>query len=73
MKTYLVLFFNSEGENPIEVMKKVNTLGFQTVVGAHDLVYQWDKETTEQDILEIGNKVKETLKGCNVFFKLETV
>lgn len=73
MKTYLVLFFNSEGADPIDVMKKANSLGFETVVGAHDLVYEWDNEPSEEDILVMGNKVRKTLKGCNVFFKLETV
>jgi len=73
MKTYLVLFFNTEGANPTEIMSKVNSLGFGTVVGAHDLVFEWDKEPTENDILEMGNKVREALKGTNTFFKLETV
>ena len=73
MKTYLVLFFNSEGADPTEVMDKANALGFETVVGAHDLVYEWEDEPSDSDILDLGTKVNKSLKGCNVFFKLETV
>ena len=73
MKTYLVLFFNSDGKRPAEVMDKAKELGFDVIVGAHDLVYEWDKEPTEDQILSLGDKVRDKLKGCNVFFKLETV
>ena len=73
MKTYLVLFFNSEGADPTDVMHKANSLGFETVVGAHDLVYEWEDEPSDKVILELGNKVKNVLNGTKVMFKLETV
>ena len=73
MKTYLVLFFNSNGWVPSKVMDKAKELGFEVVVGAHDLVYEWESEPSEEEILDLGDKVKETLEGSGVFFKLETV
>ena len=73
MKTYLVLFFSSDGASIRDVVAKPQGLGFKIVVGAHDLVYEWSNEPSEQDILDLGDKVKDALKGCNVMFKLETV
>jgi len=40
--------------------------------GYHDHVYDWKKNVDLTDILELANKVHETLKGLKVFYKIET-
>lgn len=73
MKTYLSIIFYSEGANPIEVVERLRSLGFEPVKGVHDHVYDWGKRKVDlEDILKIANSVHETLKGLKVFYKLET-
>jgi len=73
MKTYLNILFYSEGANPIEVVERLRSLGFEPVKGVHDHVYDWGRKKVElMDIFQIASSVHETLKGLKVFYKLET-
>ena len=72
MKTHLILYFNSEGADPNEIGKKVGAVGFKAMVGEHDFVYAWSKTPTTDDILGLGNNIRNALKGTNTLFKLET-
>ena len=72
MKTYLTIWFYSEGASPLEVVEKLRSLGFEPLRGYHDHVYDWKRKIDLMDILELANKVHETLKGLKVFYKLET-
>jgi len=72
MKTYLNVLFYSEGANPIEVVERLRSLGFEPVKGIHDHVYDWGRDVELEDILQIATSVHETLKGLKVFYKLET-
>lgn len=73
MKTYLLVFFNSEGGKPGEVTDALMGLGFKPTAGNYDYVYDWPKNASLDDILTIGDKVSLTLKGLNVSYRLETV
>ncbi len=73
MKTYLLLFFNSEGGKPSDVTDRLMGLGFKPTAGNYDYVYTWLKGADLDDILTIGDKVALTLKGLHVYFRLETV
>jgi len=73
MMTYLVVWFSSEGEKPSEITQRLLSMGFQPQEGQYDYVYKWPKEASVDDILKIGDQVKNTLKGMGVMFKLETV
>ena len=73
MKTYLVLWFSSEGSEPRVVLEKLLSMGFKPVRGYYDLAYDWRKETTVEEILVLSNAVHETLKGLKVLYKLETI
>ncbi|MCD6523365.1 MAG: hypothetical protein J7K68_06540 [Candidatus Diapherotrites archaeon] len=73
MKTHLVIWFNSEGETVSEVTERLMSMGFRPVKGNYDFVYDWGKHANVEDALALGEKVQETLKGCGVLFKLETV
>ena len=61
MKTYLTIWFYSEGASPLEVVDRLRSLGFKPLKGYHDHVYDWKKNVDLTDILELANKVHETL------------
>ena len=73
MKSYLVIWFNSEGGKPSEVNQRLMSLGFKPIQGTHDFVYEWGTHVDIEEILRFGDKVQMTLKGLNVMFKIETV
>lgn len=72
VKTYLNIIFSSEGANPVEVVERLRSLGFRPLRGVHDHVYDWGRDVSLDDILQIATSVHETLKGLNVLYKLET-
>lgn len=69
MKTYLTIWFNSEGANPVE---RLRSLGFKPLRGYHDHVYDWGRKVELEDIFQLARAVHETLKGLRVLYKLET-
>ncbi len=73
MKSYLLVWFNSEGGRPSEVTQRLLSLGFQPMRGTHDYVYDWGRKVSVEEALSLGDKVQMTLRGMNVMFKLETV
>ena len=73
MKTYLIVWFSSEGAMPSEVNRRLMSLGFKPMQGVHDYVYEWDSKTDVEDILRFGDRIQVTLKGLNVMFKIETI
>jgi hypothetical protein len=72
MKTYLTIWFNSEGSSPVEVAEKLRAMGFKPIQGRYDHVYNWGRTIDLEEILQIGTAVHETLKGMKVIYKLET-
>lgn len=73
MKTYLTIWFNSEGASPSEVVERLRAMGFKPMRGYYDHVYDWKKEVTIEDILQLSDALHETLRGLKVIYKLETV
>ncbi|MDW7730906.1 MAG: hypothetical protein SCH66_00595 [Methanolobus sp.] len=73
MKTYLLLWYSSEGAMPSEVNRSLMSLGFEPVQGAYDYVYGWSDNVELDEILRFGDKVQMTLRGTGVMFKTETV
>jgi len=73
MKTYLTVWFSSEGGEPSVVAQKLQSLGFKPVKGQYDHVYDWKKDATLDDVLQLLNHVHQTLKGLNVLYKIETI
>jgi hypothetical protein len=72
MKTYLVMYFGS-GMPASEVAKKLKGLGFNAHYGPYDFIYEWsDKQPSTDDILALGDKVSEALKGSGAVFNLDT-
>ena len=72
MKTYLVVWFSSEGKSVTEVTDRLMSMGFRPMHGNYDYVYDWDKSASMDEVFTIGEKVQETLRGCGVTFKLES-
>jgi DNA-binding ferritin-like protein len=73
MKTYLTVWFNSEGASPSEVAERLRAMGFKPIRGYYDHVYDWKKKVTLEDIFQLSDALHETLKGLKVLYKLETV
>ncbi len=73
MKTYLKIWFNSEGAGPVIVAEKLRSMGFKPTKGQYDHVYDWGRKVELEDILQIGTAVHESLKGLNVLYTLETI
>jgi len=71
-KTYLLIWFNSEGMMPSMINDRLLNIGFKPENGYYDYVYEWDEHVTTEDILKIGDKIKDMLQGSNVLFKLES-
>ena len=66
-KTYLKLYFSSEGPDPMEVIDKVKGIGFKAVVGNFDFVIEFD---TPEEYGGILAALHETLRGTNTRFTL---
>jgi len=73
MKTYLRLWFNSEGAKPSEINQRLISLGFKPMQGTHDYVMEWGKNVNVEEVLRIGDSIQIELQGLNVMFKIETV
>ncbi len=72
MKSYMKIWFNSEGALPSDVNSRLMSLGFEPIQGDYDYVYDWKREPKIEEILALADKVHLTLKGMKVLFKLKT-
>ena len=73
MKTYLIIWINSEGSKPADISDRLLSMGFQPVEGEYDYCYNWDSQADINDIIKFGDQVQNTLRGSGVLFKLETI
>ena len=73
LSTAYVMYFNTNNEKPSEVVKKVESVGFETTVGPVDFVYKWqEKQPTKAEILELADKLTEALKDTGAIFNIDT-
>ena len=72
MKTYLTIWFNSEGASPLEIVERLRSLGFKALRGYHDHVYDWKRKIELEEVLKLANTIHETLRDLKVIYKLET-
>ena len=73
MKTFILIWFNSNGSSPSDVNQRLMSLGFKPMQGPYDYVYEWDNSVDVDEILRFGDKVQLSLQGSGVMFKIETV
>ncbi len=73
MKTYLTIYFDSEGVKPSEVTELLKKLGFEPMHGPYDFVYDWKGSAGVEDVIRFGDRVKALLKRLKIYYKMETV
>jgi len=73
-KTYLVIYFKAENGNskPSEVIKKVESVGFETTFGPVDFIYEWQQQPSKEQILELADKLSKALKETGAMFNIDT-
>ena len=67
VRTYLKIHFNSEGETPMDIIKRVKNIGFIPVVGDYDFVIDYKTPTEYSDIIK---RLHDTLAGSKVYYRL---
>ena len=67
MRTYLKIHFSSEGENPMEAIKRVKEVGFVPVVGDYDFVIDY---CTPEEYEDIIRRLHDALGGSGVYYRL---
>ena len=73
MKTFLVMYFGTNEVFPSIVAKQLEALGFETHYGPYDFIYDWgDRTPSKEEVLALGDKVAQTLKGSGAVFNLDT-
>lgn len=72
MKTFLIVYFGTTGAKASEVAKKLEKLGFKTTYGPYDFIYDWNKNPSTDDILALGDRIVDALKGSGAVFNLDT-
>jgi len=72
-KTYLQIWFSSEGGQVSDINSRLMSMGFRPMKGNYDYIYDWRNTPTEDDILSLAEKLRHTLKTMNVLYKLETI
>jgi hypothetical protein len=73
MKTYLTIMHTSEGARPSEVRDRLLGLGFQTIKGRHDFVFDWGKDVDINEVLWFADRVATALKDMRIIFSFETI
>lgn len=72
-RTYLVMYFGTNGIRASEIAKKLEAIGFETRFGSVDFVYDWkDKKPSKEDVLVLGDKLIAALDGSGAVFNLDT-
>ncbi|MFO7991088.1 MAG: hypothetical protein R6U61_02195 [Thermoplasmata archaeon] len=69
MKLYIELYFDSDGSDPMTVIKKMRSLGFEPVVGEYDFAKEYE---TPEDYRELVETIARALRGTGVRFRLIT-
>ena len=74
MKTYLKIYFNSEGSSPSEIKNQLLNMGFKATKGNYDFVYNWGEKSADiEDLIWFADKIHAALKEHKVFFTVETI
>jgi hypothetical protein len=72
-RTHLVMYFGTDSVSASEIAKRLEVLGFETTFGSADFVFEWGlKEPSKEEVLALGDKVVQSLKGSGAVFNLDT-
>lgn len=70
MRTYVDVTFNSDGINPIDIVKEFDKLGLKPVRGTHDFYFDW---SSDEEFRKKVVEIHEMLKDKGIFYRLHTV
>jgi hypothetical protein len=73
MKTYLIVWFSSDGTLPSDVITRLTGMGFDPITGNYDFQYNWRKKPSNDELFRFIDQVQKTLQGSGAFFKVESV
>jgi hypothetical protein len=73
MKTYVEVYFSTEGEKASAITQKLKAMGFDASFGEHDFVYEWKDDATMNDVLYFVDKVQSKLSGSDAILKFTTI
>lgn len=71
-KTYLIMHLGTNGKKPTEIVKILEKLGFEATLGPVDFIYSWSKKPTKTEVLKLGDKIVDKIKGSGSVFNLDT-
>lgn len=72
-RTHLVIYFGTGDGNPSEIVKKIESIGFTSVLGPVDFTYEWGEQPpTKEKVLELADNLKRVLQGTGCVFNLDT-
>jgi hypothetical protein len=69
MRTFLKLYFSSEGAGPLDVVEDLMNMGFRTEVGRYDFSINWE---TPEKYASIIRTLHNTLAGTRVRYTIRT-
>jgi len=72
MRTFVVVTLSSEGGSASQVTNKLIDMGFDTTLGNHDFVYNWDKNVEPEAVIKFVDNVQKNLHGMNVLLQFVT-
>ena len=70
MRTYVDVTFNSDGVDPIEIVKDFEKLGLRPIRGVHDFCFDW---SSDEDFRKKIKEIHEAMKGKIIQYRLNTV
>ncbi len=71
-QTFLLLQFNSEGSSYSEVAEVLESVGFRTGEEGYEFVYDWGRQASVRETLELADRIQAALKGSRVSFRIES-
>jgi len=71
-QTFLLLQLSSEGAAYSDVAELLEDLGFRAESDGYDFVYDWGREATVRETLELADRIQAALKGSRVAFRVES-
>jgi hypothetical protein len=69
MKLYLKLYFSSEGASALDLIQRIEEMGFSPYVGDYDLVINLD---SPEEYGEIVTQLHKMLKGTKTMYRVMT-
>jgi len=67
------MYFGTKGIKASEIAEKIESLGFETMFGSVDFIYDWkERKPSKQEVLALGDKVADLLKDSGAVFNLDT-